>query len=59
MTVLLVYIPQAGLNDSVKDLTKIGFEILFVCGDFNGHIGKNADRYEGVHGYVEDLENVI
>ena len=25
-------------------------EILFVRGDFNGHIGKNADGYEGVHG---------
>ena len=60
MTVLLVYVPQAGLDDSVKDmfyenlqwtLTKISAsEILLVCGDFNGHIGKNADGYEGVHG---------
>ena len=24
-------------------------QILFVCGDFNGHIGMNADGYEGVH----------
>ena len=32
-------------------LTKISAsEILFVCGGFNSHIGKNADGYEGVHG---------
>ena len=58
VTVLLVYAPQAGLYDSVKDLfyenlqwtlTKISAsEILFVCGDFSGHIGKNVGGYEGV-----------
>ena len=33
-----------------RTLTKISAsEILFVCGDLNGHIGKNADGYEGVH----------
>ena len=57
MTVLLVY---AGLDDSVKDLfyenlqwtlTKISAsEILLVFGNFNGHIGKTADGYEGGHG---------
>ena len=25
-------------------------EILCVSGDFNGHIGKNPDGYEGIHG---------
>ena len=60
VTVLSVYAPQAGLDDIVKDLfyenlqwtlTKISAsEILFVCRDFIGHIGKNADGYEGVHG---------
>ena len=61
VTVLPVYAPQVGLDHSViKDLfyenlqwtlTKIsGSEILFVCGDFNSHIGKNANGYEGVHG---------
>ena len=25
-------------------------EIFFVCGDFNGHVEKNEDGYEGVHG---------
>ena len=60
VTVLSVYAPQVGLDDSVKDqfyenlqwtLTKISVsEILFVCGNFNGHTGKNVDGYEGVHG---------
>ena len=59
VTVISFYAPQAGL-DSAKDLfcenlqrtlTKISSsEIIFICGDFNGHIGKSADRYEGVHG---------
>jgi hypothetical protein len=25
-------------------------ESLFVCGDMNGHMGKEADVYHGVHG---------
>ena len=47
-------------DDSVKDLsyenlqwtlTKISAsENLFVNGNFNGYIGKNADGYEGFHG---------
>ena len=51
--VLSVYAPQAGLDDSVKDLfcenlqwtlTKISAsEILFFCGDLNGQI---ADEYK-------------
>ena len=59
VTVLSIYAPQAGPDDSLKDLfyenlqwplTKISVsDILFVCGDFIGHIGKNADGYEGVH----------
>ena len=32
-------------------LTKISAsEVLFACENFIGHIGKNADGYEGVHG---------
>ena len=60
MTVLSVYAPHASLDDSVKDLfcenlkwtlfKIIASEILFVCEDLNGHIGKNANGYEGVHG---------
>ena len=51
--------PQTGLDHSVKDLfyenlqltqTKTSAsEILFVCGDFNGHIVMNTDGYKGVH----------
>ena len=68
VTVLLVYAPQTGLDDSAKDQfyenvqwtsTKINAtEILFVCGDFIGHTGKNANRYEEFI-VVEDLEDVI
>ena len=60
VAVLPVYAPQAGPDDSVKDLfyedlqwtlTRISAsEILFVCEDFNGHTGKNTDGYERVHG---------
>ena len=69
VTVLLVYVSQAGLDDCVKDLfyenlqwtlTKISAsEILFVFGDFNGHIGKKAHRYkQRDFMVVEDLEDV-
>ena len=27
-----------------------GKEALFICVDFNGHVGEEADGYEGVHG---------
>ena len=60
VAVLSVYPPQTGLDHSVKDLsyenlqwiqTKISAsEILFVCGDFNGHTVINVDGYEGGHG---------
>ena len=65
------YAPDAGLDDSVKDLffgnlqcttTKISVsEILFVCGNFNGQSRKNVDGYKGVPGGREfgryNLEN--
>ena len=60
VTVLLLYTSQVGLDDSVKDLfsenlqwtlIKISAsEILFVCGDFSNHFGKNVNGYERVHG---------
>ena len=25
-------------------------ERVVICGDFNGHVGKDADGFEGVHG---------
>ncbi|EDO34761.1 predicted protein, partial [Nematostella vectensis] len=60
LTVLSVYAPQSGLDDRSKDafydllqctISKIAdSELLFVCGDFNGHIGSKASAYDGVHG---------
>ena len=55
-----VYAPQSGLSDSVKDafyddllsvVPKLGIEeLVLVAGDLNGHVGKFANGYEGVHG---------
>ena len=60
VTFISVYAPQAGLEDNIKDkfydelreaVTKLGkSEIVFPCGDWNGHIGRSAMGYEGVHG---------
>ena len=59
LTAFSVYAPQIGLDDGVKDSFYELFcavsevsdtESLFVCGDFNGHIGCKSDGYEGVHG---------
>ena len=42
------------LQDTVR---KVGAdETLVICGDLNGHIGKLANGYEGVHG-MYDLKN--
>ena len=60
LTVLSVYAPQTGLEESTKDAfydslqTVISElpdkEIVIPCGDWNGHVGREAARYEGVHG---------
>ena len=60
VTVLSAYAPQVGLDDAAKDafyddlqstVAKVSAsEVLVPCGDFNGHIGKSAAGYEGVHG---------
>ena len=63
VSVLSVYAPQSGLNDSVKDafyddllpvVSNMGDkELVIVTGDLNGHVGNTADMkvgYEGVHG---------
>ena len=60
VTVLSVYAPQSGLDQSTKDafyddlqsvLTKVkDHEFLIPCGDWNGHIGHLAEGFEGVHG---------
>ena len=51
--------PQVELDNTIKDafcdllnstVDKVsGAETLVICADFNGHVGKVADGYEGVH----------
>ena len=60
ISIISVYAPQAGRNETEKDdfyddllsvATSIpAQEVMFICGDFNGHIGEKADGYEGIHG---------
>ena len=60
VNIFSVYAPQAGKSLEGKEqfyvmLGKIRSEILrdervVICGDFNGHVGKEADGFEGVHG---------
>ena len=60
LTVLSAYAPQTGLEESTKDAfydslqTVISElpdkEIVIPCGDWNGHVGREAAGYEGVHG---------
>ena len=60
VSVLSVYAPQVGLDEASKDafydqlqttVAKLNAsETLLVCGDINGHIGKLANGFEGVHG---------
>ena len=54
------YAPQVGLPEKEKDdfffnlLGNIAAvpseEMLIVCGDLNGHVGKTSDGFEGIHG---------
>ena len=60
ITVLSCYAPQVGLDKIVKDtfydqlhdtIRKVSdAETIVICGDLNGHIGKDANGYEGIHG---------
>ena len=60
ITVLSCYAPQVGLGNTIKDafydllnstVNKVSAaETLVICGDFNGHVGKVANGYEGVYG---------
>ena len=60
INIISVYAPQAGLATSTKDVfydnllsvvSRISSrEHLYICGDFNGHIGSKPEGYEGVHG---------
>lgn len=58
--IICVYSPQSGRTDAEKerfydelssewDLQSVG-ELVLGMGDFNGHVGKRIDGYEGVHG---------
>ena len=60
ITVLSCYALQVGLDNTIKDafydllsstVNKVSAaETLVICSDFNGHVGKVANGYEGVHG---------
>ena len=55
---IFIICPQSGLLEPEKDkfyfnlLSYISCteETLIVCGDLNGHVGKDAVSFEGVHG---------
>ena len=69
LTVLSVYAPQAGLEESTKDAfydslqTVISElpdkEIVIPCGDWNGHVGREAAGYEDVFMEVLGMANVM
>ena len=58
ITVLSCYAPQVGLENTIKNafydllnsaVNKVSAaEVLVICGDFNGHVGKVANGYEDV-----------
>lgn len=56
LNVISVYAPQAGCDDSVKDKFWEDFDsvvcekILYMGGDFNGHVDEVKEEYERVHG---------
>ena len=59
VTFLTVYAPQTDLSKAEKEKFDLGqevvsgrsnSEIIFPCGDWNGHIGEKANGFEGVHG---------
>lgn len=60
LNLVTVYAPQVGRPQTEKEeffimlgreLLEIGIgERVVVCGDLNGHVGREADGYEGVHG---------
>ena len=60
LTVLFVYAPQTGLEESTTDAFYASLqtviselpdkEIVIPCGDWNGHVGREAAGYEGVRG---------
>ncbi|XP_048587465.1 uncharacterized protein LOC125570198 [Nematostella vectensis] len=69
LTIFSIYAPQVGLDDEAKDssydelfcaVSKTAkTESLFLCGDFNGHVGSMSGGYEGVHGGYGYVSSVI
>ena len=61
--IVCAYAPQCGRSMSEKEKfyeemgkgceVEIANEVLICLGDFNGHIGKEVDGFEGVHGGFE------
>ena len=60
LNIFNVYAPQSGLAESEKDAFFVKLqsninsvpdtEFLIICGDFNGHVGRGANGFEGYHG---------
>ena len=60
INILSVYSPETGLSVVGKDYFYISLlsnistvspdECLLVCSDFNGHVGKSPEGFNGVHG---------
>ena len=60
INILSVYSPETGLSIVGKDYFYISLlsnistvspdECLLVCSDFNGHVGKSPEGFNGVHG---------
>ena len=67
LTVLSVYAPQTGLEESTKDAFYDSLQtviselpdkgIVIPCGDWNGHVGREAAGYEGV--LVLGMVNIV
>ena len=60
LSIISTYAPQQGLGEDIKDkfyedliayISKLGEdEFLILGGDLNGHVGRNSNGFEGVHG---------
>ena len=60
LNVLSAYAPQAGRTEKEKEVFWLAMrnavlavkeeESLVLCGDMNGHVGRDTDGYSGVHG---------
>ena len=60
VAIVSTYTPRQGLGEDVKDkfcedlislVSKVGRnELIMIGGDLNGHVGKNASGYDGIHG---------